>query len=98
MGEPSRSERIRRQQRSGPPPSPEDAYRALLAMIAPHLDCQLTQAGRCVWCRTRGTRLWQGKPFTDAEKAELRAECERMGVPAGEQAASGPGRGRRDGA
>lgn len=57
--------------------------RALLAMIAGHLDCETEQVGRCVYCRTHGIRLWQGTQFTDADKAEIRAGCERMGISVG---------------
>lgn len=84
MAELSRRDRIRQRQQEGPPPTAEDAYKALLAMWAPHLDCRMERLGRCVWCATHRVRLWQGQPFSDEEKAAIRAECERMGVPVGE--------------
>ena len=83
VAEPTRSERIRQQQAQGPPPSPEDAYKALLAMLAAHLDCEVQQSGRCVYCCTHGARLHQGTPFSDEEKDAIRAECERLDVPVG---------------
>jgi hypothetical protein len=78
-----RSERIRAAQ-AGAPSTPEDAYKALLAMFAAHLDCPQEKVGRCVYCKAHGTRLGQGEPMTEAKRAEIRAECERLGVPVGE--------------
>jgi hypothetical protein len=67
----------------GPLPSREDAYKGLLAMLAAHLDCRMEQVGRCVYCKTHRKRLWQGTVMSESDKAEIRAECERLGVPVG---------------
>lgn len=69
----------------GPKPSMEDAYKALLATLAGHLDCETEMVGRCVYCRTHGQRMYQGTVMSAEDKAAIREECERLGVPVGGQ-------------
>lgn len=64
-------------------PSMQEAYKALLAMLAAHLDCETETVGSCVYCRTHGQRMYQGAALSAEEKAALREECERLGVPIG---------------
>lgn len=57
-------------------PSAEEAAAALTrftADLASHVDHDLAQVGRCVYCNTCGQRLYQGKLWTPKERDELRA-------------------------
>jgi hypothetical protein len=47
------------------------AIEALLQQLGDHKYHPWSKVGFCVWCDTCHVRLYQGSPFTDAEKADL---------------------------
>jgi hypothetical protein len=71
----SRADEVRARQRAGGPLKPDmtAAFMEILRDLNKHACHPWKQVGPCVYCDTCNVRLYQGEPFTDEEKQELRA-------------------------